>query len=476
MDARKFLILLLISFFTFILFFALQKNKQDDAYIFYTYAQNIAEGNGYVFNEGEKINGTSSPIYTLLVAFVYLFIKGISAGADVPLAGELITALGIWLSAYALYMIFMLLRKERLALLAPLFFLTNPLLRNGAGMEIFLMLALLLWGLYFFLSDKINLSAFLLALTSLTRGDTLIFIAVLLLWYIYKNKKFIPLSALLIYVLITSSWFLFSWYYFGELLPTTIAIKMNQGATGYFGTGFIFIKGFSRIFPGGAPFAFTFISLAVLSLAFLLKRDRKIFSNPAYVILLSWLAVHFIVYAFVLNTPPYPWYYVPYVIFFALLFSAAADEIYLMVNRRRIILLIPVIVFITGIILPVKMIFSPYNSKYRLYTVAADWLNKNVEEGSSVLVDEIGIIGYHYNKGRIIDVFGLINPEAAVKLQEGDPNWAIKHYKPDYVLSDYPAVHVYLNVKEGILQTVYKEQIVIGSDLEAVIYKKEKEF
>jgi hypothetical protein len=397
----------------------------------------------------------------LLVTFVYLFIKGISAGADVPLAGELITALGIWLSAYALYIIFMLMRKERLALLAPLFFLTNPLLRNGAGMEIFLMLALLLWGLYFFLADKIKLSAFLLALTSLTRGDTLIFIAVLLLWYIYKNKKIHSFKCLA-YI---CTYHLFMVPIQLVLFRRTFAYyhlyKNEPECNRVLGTGFIFIKGFSRIFPGGAPLAYTLISLAVLSQVLLLKRGRRIFSNPVYVILLSWLAVHFIVYAFVLNTPPYPWYYVPYVLFFTLLFSAAADEIYLMVNRRRIILLIPVIVFITGIILPVKMIFSPYNSKYRLYTAAAEWLNVNVEDGSSVLVDEIGIIGYHYNKGRIIDVFGLINPEAAVKLQEGDPNWAIKHYKPDYILSDYPADHVYLNVKEGILRTVYKEQIVI---------------
>ena len=33
----------------------------DDAYIFYTYARNIATGQGYVFNPGERILGTTSP-------------------------------------------------------------------------------------------------------------------------------------------------------------------------------------------------------------------------------------------------------------------------------------------------------------------------------------------------------------------------------------------------------------------------------
>ena len=38
----------------------------DDAPITYRYAKNLATGNGFVYNTGERIQGTSTPLYTLI--------------------------------------------------------------------------------------------------------------------------------------------------------------------------------------------------------------------------------------------------------------------------------------------------------------------------------------------------------------------------------------------------------------------------
>ena len=40
----------------------------DDAPITYRYAENLAAGHGFVYNIGERILGTSTPLYTLLLA------------------------------------------------------------------------------------------------------------------------------------------------------------------------------------------------------------------------------------------------------------------------------------------------------------------------------------------------------------------------------------------------------------------------
>ncbi len=40
----------------------------DDTYIFLRYARNIAEGNGAVFNLGERVEGFTSPLWTFLLA------------------------------------------------------------------------------------------------------------------------------------------------------------------------------------------------------------------------------------------------------------------------------------------------------------------------------------------------------------------------------------------------------------------------
>ena len=41
----------------------------DDAFITFRYAENLAASNGFVYNLGEKVLGTSTPFFTLLLAF-----------------------------------------------------------------------------------------------------------------------------------------------------------------------------------------------------------------------------------------------------------------------------------------------------------------------------------------------------------------------------------------------------------------------
>jgi hypothetical protein len=43
-------------------------NTVDDAYITFRYARNIASGVGFVYNAGERVLGTTTPAYTLLLA------------------------------------------------------------------------------------------------------------------------------------------------------------------------------------------------------------------------------------------------------------------------------------------------------------------------------------------------------------------------------------------------------------------------
>src|SRR5215831_1190743 len=40
----------------------------DDSYITYRYAQNLLQGHGLVFNPGEYVLSTTTPLYTLLLA------------------------------------------------------------------------------------------------------------------------------------------------------------------------------------------------------------------------------------------------------------------------------------------------------------------------------------------------------------------------------------------------------------------------
>ncbi|MCC6955740.1 MAG: hypothetical protein IT316_03030, partial [Anaerolineales bacterium] len=54
----------------------------DDSYITYRYARNILAGAGFVFNPGERVMGTTTPLYTALMVAAGL----VSGGVNAPFA------------------------------------------------------------------------------------------------------------------------------------------------------------------------------------------------------------------------------------------------------------------------------------------------------------------------------------------------------------------------------------------------------
>ena len=72
--------LLVIALAIFILAFSARiipgPRTIDDAYITYRYARNILAGLGFGYNPGEQVLGTTTPLYTLLLAFIGYFVDG----------------------------------------------------------------------------------------------------------------------------------------------------------------------------------------------------------------------------------------------------------------------------------------------------------------------------------------------------------------------------------------------------------------
>ena len=61
----------------------------DDAFITFRYARNLLNGAGFVYNPGEQVLGTTTPLYTLLMAAL----SGLSRSANFPWIALLINAL-----------------------------------------------------------------------------------------------------------------------------------------------------------------------------------------------------------------------------------------------------------------------------------------------------------------------------------------------------------------------------------------------
>ncbi|MBC7811790.1 MAG: hypothetical protein H7175_11615, partial [Burkholderiales bacterium] len=115
---------------------------EDDAYITYRYAANLARGEGLVYNPGQHVLGTTTPGYAALLGAA-----GVMFGADtIPAASRIINALCMLIAGGCAYLIAQRLTRSPLvaALALGLPLLSYETLYGSlAGMESPLFLALL---------------------------------------------------------------------------------------------------------------------------------------------------------------------------------------------------------------------------------------------------------------------------------------------------------------------------------------------
>jgi len=425
-----------ISIILVLFFFGYLNFRQDDAYIFYTYAKNIAEGNGYVFNLGEKINATTSPLYTILLTIIYSLVRFIST-ESFPAISNLISVLSILGIIYSINRIF---KDIKMSILFPLIFLANPLLKYGVGMETFLNLALISYSIYLFTENKMLFASFFMALTVLARLDSILFAGIIFIYYTFKNKKLPPIKSLIIFIVTLLPWFIFSKIYFDSFLPTTIAVKLSQEDFQMHGAGLIFLRGFFNAMPGTLISALLLIIGFIVSTFYLIRKKSVLLSNEGVLLIFICFGILFFVYAFILNAPPYQWYYTPFTIPLSILFTYFLSDIF---NKNNIKYVLLTCLFILAAFLPLKTMCQGFNPKYSNYTEAIEWLNKNVPDKTILGVDEIGIMGYYYDKGKIVDALGLVTPKVLPHLKQKDFGWYISEYKPDYIVNDYPEVQLH---------------------------------
>ncbi|MGD9093601.1 MAG: hypothetical protein PVF74_12195, partial [Anaerolineales bacterium] len=208
----------------------------DDSYITYRYARNILAGNGFVYNPGERVLGTTTPFYTILLTFTSFFIGGIEA--PFPQIAMIINALADGFTCLLLIYLGFRFKSLYAGLGAALVWAIAPYSVTFAigGLETSLYVLLLTAAFTAHISKRHIWTAFLGALALLTRPDALILLGPLAidrLWQMINEGKrsklkfsasryLLELSAFIIPVLV---WVVFSSNYFGSPLPHSIAAK-----------------------------------------------------------------------------------------------------------------------------------------------------------------------------------------------------------------------------------------------------------
>jgi hypothetical protein len=443
-------ILLLFSLLGFLLGgFAKTRHNYllDDAYITYRYARNLANGFGMVYNPGERILGTSTPLYTLFLA------GGIKIGLAPPLLSRIVD----WIAFGLLFFVLLNLVSEAgfglWWLWFGTFFLSDSFPVTLIGMETWLY-ALFIYGSFWaLLRDKAWWASFGTALAALIRPDGLcVAVIVFPLLFLKRLRRENKEKRAYVYALLAGIGLLFAGYliltlYFGSWLPNSVSAKRIQSEIGSIWSSYrnVFYK--KHFYPGGIPKPFFLLIITGLL--------QGLIYHPRVRPLLVWGIVYQCAF-FLGKAPWYGWYEVPVlpviVLCHTIFWYSIAGRLNRLLNsqnsgkvRSRIYagvilvsLLVCAVINRYSLILWGRLLtFTPPSTRTKGYDKAGKWLAENADPRAEAAAIEIGILGY-YCPQRIYDLMGLVSPQALGPLRKISIWDQVCQRGSDYFLYPFP--------------------------------------
>ena len=426
----------------------------DDPYITYRYARNISQGQGYVYNPGERIQSTTTPLFTILLAVSSFFTS------DLPRVANIIGAASLALGALLLWDLAHTWQTPEVGWTALLLYPTFTLPAAAIGSETPLYIAICLASFACFARKKYYLTAICAALAILARPDGVLVTLVLSIFFLIWKRNPIPWKSVFIFTTITLTWFLFSWAYFGNPLPVTLAAKQFQlllPVSQSFFRGSAWILGW---YTDGWQYWIEAI-LAAVGFFWMWRYAR------AWILVLTWTGLYFVSYS-ILHVSRYYWYYAPlvpgFIILVGLGIAAITHQAPKMLLRTQAgktpsngappsstveqrdshARLGNILAFAILAPLTLAQVMDLWKTREQLepraaaYQAVGEWLEANTPPESVVSALEAGIIGY-YSKRTMVDFAGLLQPEVANIIGQSETYdeaaiWAMQKFSPDYVV------------------------------------------
>ncbi len=403
--------------------------SQDDAFISYKYAKNISAGNGFRFNPDEKILGTTTPLYTLLLSLIGLFTNNLN------MVSLLVGLISIVFSAMIVNIVLSKYLSPGVGLAGGIVFVFFPMFYGIIGMETNFSILLIIASLYLFSEEKYALTSFFMGLATLTRIESVLLVPLLIIHLLLKKEYQRLFKVAGIYLLTILPWFIFSYLYFGNIFPNTFYVKTAVGSTGetifnkiYFLTRRIielkflksvFLKGFFNLAPDMIQYYLAWMLLFLAGLLFSLK---YLFKLSFLRLCLSWTLLY--VFSFVvLDVPQFIWYYVLVFSIIPIFLVVGLYSLWNLISKRLnpkpIMVYFPVIFLFGLVVLEANGIFNlfyskwysrhiPHLERYETYMEVSNYIKKNISKEKTIATEEIGILGYSI-ENKIWDFHSLVH-------------------------------------------------------------------
>ncbi|UCF05410.1 MAG: hypothetical protein JSV33_16115 [bacterium] len=286
---RRALILSVIVLVLFVLGIRIFYYIPDDTYITLRYARNVIDGKGFVFNEGERLEG-----YTNYLWLIILILIG-KLGGSLPTAARTLSLIASCATLILAGYIAWVHRPPRASgwsaalavITAPLLLAASPpfLTWSLSGTEIPLFTFLLLLGVAFITTGRNTASVLVVfGLLGLVRPEGILFyiLAGAILLDTKHRKGDVIVQGAWIFALMYAPYLIWKWRYFGGLLPNTFYAK----------TGPIRImtrNGMSYLLGFLARYGY-FLVIGILMLHKHLRDQRRV-TVPVFFILIHWAEV-----------------------------------------------------------------------------------------------------------------------------------------------------------------------------------------
>jgi hypothetical protein len=418
----------------------------DDAFITYRYARNLAAGEGWTYNPGERTaNAATSPLATLVLT-------GAAVGSDpehLPRAGRLLAVMALTATGVATAGALRRLGAPRAGALAGLLVVTNPWLVSTVGMETTLAAALGAGATWAAVARRQVTCGLLLGLAVLARPDSVLLAAPLLGWCWWRGVadpgndtrpaevvrppgeppgRRVPWAAVGSMAAVLVTWALLAAALGAEVLPATLAAKRAQTRSGLWGDGPLFLRGLVDL-PGWFGFRAWAVVAAAVAVGGLVVGLRSPALRGLTAALGAYAGLHLLAYGVVLRPPAYHWYYGPQLWVGSVTGGIALAALAGALRTRRSGLVLAT--GATAALAALGLASIPSGWRYGHYEQAAAWLAANTPPGATVAAAEIGVLGWRSDRP-IVDHLGLLDPEAVAELDRRDLGSWLERRRPDY--------------------------------------------
>jgi len=413
---------------------------EEDAFITFRIARQIAGGNGFVYNLGQRIDGTTTPLFTLLLAGWFRFSGNVVLGARTL---DLAFGVGSLLLVQQTLKHLGRSTAEQVGVLVLLAVSSKLVNMETQGMEMPLVLFLMAASWHALARGRAGWAGLLSGLLLWTRMDLFLWPLVLAAAAApagWRSTARLALAAGVTFL----PWILFSTVYFGSPIPFTITAKWvayiqfdRSPLINHFSTVVGYLSPFYSLIRDWRSSLLVFLTLVPAAAgAVRARRERLLMILPAFVLLE--------VARLVLTRATFASrYFVPSLWAVLILAGMAIGNLW-KVSRtkpavekgclRAAILLALLAVVLSGLAQAGDVrLAQTYRNRQALQAIGV-WFHQQTAPGVTVELEPLGYIGYYADR-TMLDEVGLVTPAiVALKLRRSPADAYFSYLNPDYLV------------------------------------------